>query len=232
MDAYAITKNDIYNNFFHFTQLKNFSSIRSKGLIPTIGNNAKYLEKNPKVFFVNGLDNLLILFDCWINVYEKLPLIPFFYTIGSRLIRFKWFPKFISDTYFKFVSKYKHRKRAFKVFDYLIQNSILLQLDLKENIDFKWDDNDEIKLRGYHKDHLITMGYSLDYSDINTTIMDKWNMHTLKNRGVNKKKLKLCYINNSYKLVDIFFYALNNTKLDLEKTCPTLYEYINNKEIY
>lgn len=73
MEQYNITKTDIHTNFFHFTKEKNLNKIADSGLLPKIGYNARYIEKNPKVFFVHGLDNLLILFDCWINVWMKLP---------------------------------------------------------------------------------------------------------------------------------------------------------------
>jgi len=42
------------------------------------------------------------------------------------------------------------------------------------------DDIDEIKTRGYDKDHLITMGYSTDYSNLDSLSMDKWNTIMLK----------------------------------------------------
>ena len=50
-------------NFFHFTWKSNLTNIEEKGLLPKKGHHAKYIEKTKKVFFVEGLDNLLILFD-------------------------------------------------------------------------------------------------------------------------------------------------------------------------
>lgn len=101
MDKYKITIEDIKNNYFHFTLEKNLKSIRENGLIPNKGQNAKYIEKTKKIFFVEGLDNLLILLDCWINVYYYKPKIPFIYTLGANFLRQKWFPQFIADGYFK-----------------------------------------------------------------------------------------------------------------------------------
>jgi len=138
MNIYKLNTNDIDSNFFHFTKRNNINSIKINGLIPKIGENAKFLEKTNKVFFVNGLDSLLILFDCWINVYEKLALFPFLYTLGSRCIRYKYFPKFIAKWYFKWVNKHSHKERAYKVFDQLLNDCILLNLDIKERIDFAW----------------------------------------------------------------------------------------------
>lgn len=232
MEIYKLSNKDRNKNFFHFTEEKNLNSISKNGLIPSIGFHAKYIEKSKKIFFVNGLDNLLILFDCWINVWYYMPTIPFIYTIGAYLLRQKWFPIFIADLYFDILKKSKiHRKRAFKIFDKILDNSILLQLDLVENIDFKYDDIDEIKLRGYKKRHLRLMGYSKKYSSLNKDTMDLWNLHTLTGKKIKKEKIKLCVLdNNSSSLRDIFYYAINHTKLDLADTCPVLFAYLQKKE--
>lgn len=230
MKEYEISLNDINSNYFHFTRENNLESINNKGLIPKIGENAKYLEKTKKVFFVEGLDNLLILFDCWINVFYYMPKIPFIYTLGSHFIRQRWFPQFIADGYFWIVNKTKiHKKRAYKVFDKLLNESVLLNLDLEENIDFKYNDIDEIKSRNYKTRHLELMGYSKKYSSLKNNNMDKWNLHCLSNHIVNNNKIKLCYIEGSYKLKDIFNYAVNNTALDLKNICPVLDGYLKTK---
>ena len=61
MEVYKLSEKDFHHNFFHFTKEKNLKSIENKGLIPKIGYHAKALETTKKVFFVEGLDNLLIL---------------------------------------------------------------------------------------------------------------------------------------------------------------------------
>lgn len=86
-EDYKITILDIEHNYFHFTSKNNLHSIKQNGLIPKIGKHAKFLEKTKKVFFVEGLDNLLILFDCWINCFYYIPKIPFVYSLGARFIR-------------------------------------------------------------------------------------------------------------------------------------------------
>lgn len=232
MNNYIINKKDIDKNFFHFTNEKNLNSISDRGLIPCIGRNAKYLEKSKKIFFVEGLDNLLILFDCWINIYYYMPIVPIIYTLGAHFLRYKWFPQIIADSYFGILKKTKiHQKRAFQVFDKILDNSILLHLGLEENIDFKYNDKDEIKLRGYKKRHLELMGYSKRYSSLDNDSMDRWNMHTISEHKVKKEKIKLCILESGdYKLRDIFNYCVKNTKIDLENICPILYEYINHKK--
>lgn len=181
---------------------------------------------------MEGLDNFIYLFDCWINCYYYIPVIPLIYKLGAFFLSKKWFPMIIADGYFGVLKKSKiHQKRAFKIFDKFLDNGILLKLDLQENIDFKYDDADEIKAKGYQKRHLELMGYSNKYSTLDNNIMDRWNLHTMTNHGVNKEKIKMCYLNNDkYNLRDIFNYCLNHTKIDIENTCPILWGYIKYKE--
>ncbi len=231
MKNYILSQKDLNSNYFHFTDKKNLESIKSKGLVPNIGANAKNIEQTKKVFFVEGLDNLVILFDCWINALYYIPVIPFIYKLGAFFLRYKWFPNIISDSYFKVLKVSKlHQKRAFKRLDKILDNGILLKLDLEENIDFRYDDKDEIKSRGYTRKHLEICGYSLKYSDLNNNAMDKWNLHTLTNHIVNSKKIKVCHLeNDSSNLRDIFNYCLKNTKIDYKNICPELCAYLKYK---
>lgn len=227
-----LNERDLNSSFFHFTKISNLENIMEHGLLPKIGKNAQYLEKNNKVFFVQGLDNLLILFDCWINVYCKMPRFHLVYGLGAHFLRSKFFPKCIGDFYFKYLTEKKYQvTRAYGIFDDILNNCTLLHLDLIEEVDFKWNDIDEIKFSQYIREHLITMGYSEKYSDVKNPHMDKWNMHTLFNKGIEKEKIKLCAINDSIKLKDILMYALKNTKLDIRNMCPVLYKYLENRKM-
>jgi len=231
IDGEEISLNDINSNFFHFTWKNNLVNIEEKGLLPKKGLHAKYIEETEKVFFVHGLDNLLILFDCWINVYKKVPLLPklnLTYGLGSKVMRSKYFPMFLVDFYFLIIKNSKRHKRyAYKIIDKLLDECILLQLDLEEKIDFDFADIDQIKARGFRKRHLIELGYSEKYSDMDSNKMDNWNLHTLTNKGISPSKLKLCSVNNSTDIRDILNFILKNTKLDLKDICPNLYDYLN-----
>lgn len=233
MDYYYIDKKDLFINYFHFTDKKNLESIKFNGLVPNIGSHARNIEKTEKVFFVEGLDNLLILFDCWINALYYIPIIPLIYKLGAFFLRQKWFPNIIGDSYFKFLKVSKlYQKRAFKNFDKLLDYGILLKLDLEENVDFRYNDKDEIKSCGYIKRHLEICGYSKKYSNLNSNIMDRWNMHTLTNHIIDAKKIKICYLeNNSSNLRDIFNYCLENTKINLKSICPELFAYLKYKSM-
>ena len=231
MERYILSKKDMYHNYFHMTHEKNLENIKMHGLLPNIGAHAKY-EKSKKVFFVEGIDNFLLLFDCWINCYFYIPVIPFIYQLGAFFLRQKWFPMFIADGYFGTLKKSKlQRKRAFKIFDGFLNDSIVLKLDLEENVDFNYHDEDEIKARGYQKRHLELMGYSKKYSTLENNSMDKWNLHAFSNHKIDSKKIKICYLEDeSYKLKDIFKYCLENTKIDIENVCPILWDYITSRK--
>lgn len=231
MEKYNLNLDDINSGYFHFTSYNNLVSIDKYGLIPKIGKHAKYLEKTKKIFFVEGLDNLLFLFDCWINIYYYMPMIPFIYTLGSYFLRQKWFPQIIADCYFGVLKKTKiHEKRAFRVFDKLLNESVLLKLDLKEKIDFNYDDIDEIKSRKYKKRHLELMGYDKKYSSLENNNMDKWNLHCISNHSISKSKIRFCYINNSYSLIEILRYTVSNSKINLEDKVPVLFKYLKSRD--
>ncbi len=111
----------------------------------------------------------------------------------------------------------------------MLNESILLNLNLEEGVDFKYDDIDEIKSKSYQKRHLKLMGYSEKYSSLINNNMDKWNLHCITNHIITSNKINLAYIKNSYKMDDIFQYAIQNTTIDIEKICPVLFDYLTNK---
>lgn len=238
MKYYNLTLDDMNENYFHFTKSQNLDSIKIKGLLPKKGKHAKFIEESNKVFFIKGLDNLLILFDCWINVNKKIPIIKksksnLIYGTCSKLMKSKYFPMIFVDIWFKLIKTSKrHKEFSYKIFDEILEESVLLNLDIKENIDFKFNDIDEIKSQNLKKRHLIILGYSKKYSDMDSNKMDEWNLHTLSNHGISSKKISLCYINNSCKMKDILLFALKNTKIDLKDICPVLYDYLVNRKIY
>lgn len=232
MNIYEISLNDINSHYFHFTKKKNLDSIIEKGLIPKKSFHAQSSEVTKKVFFVEGLDNLLILFDCWINVCEKYPHIPGLFNLGTKIRGKNKISKGIINVYFKWTELNKlHKFVAYKYFDWYLKNYILLNIDIKKGIDFDFNDIDQIKAKGYDKDYLIKAGYSPKYSDLDSIKMDKWNLHTLSEHGVKSDKIKICYVNDSYKMSDILNYALNNTNLDIKNVCPVLYGYLKNRKI-
>ena len=52
-------------------------------------------------------------------------------------------------------------------------------------------------------------------------------MHTLKDKTIEKEKIKLIEIDNYKCAKDIVLYMVDNTKLSLEDKCPFLLKYLN-----
>ena len=232
MEKYELTIKNMETDYFHFTKKKNLNSIADKGLIPKIGFHAQALEVTKKVFFVKGLDNLLILFDCWINVCEKYPHLPGLFNIGCLVMKYKWFPKGLVNFYFKYTEFNKiHRFVAYKYFDMFLNKYLLLNVNVIEGIDFSFDDIDQIKNKNYCKEYLIKAGYSPLYSDLETVKMDKWNLHTFSEHGIEVEKIKICSVNNSFDMHDILMFTLKNTTIDVEKMCPVLYRYLKSRKL-
>lgn len=233
MNYYNIDKKDLTSAYFHFTRKSNMESICENGLLPKISHHAQSLEDTKKVFFVEGLDQLLILFDCWINVCEKYPHIPGAFHLGTKIKGKSRLSKLFIHVYFKWTQINKlHTFVAYKYFDRFLKRYILLNINIQEGVDFSFDDIDQIKAKGYDKDYLIKGGYSLKYSNLETTKMDKWNLHTFTNHGVNPDKISICCVDGSCKMLDILNYALKNTNLDIASVCPVLFKYLKSRKIY
>ncbi len=171
---------------------------------------------------------MLILFECWLTALYYIPAIPIIYKLGAFFLKFKWFPSIIGDSYFKILKASKlQQKRAFKILDKTLKNGLLLKLDLEEDIDFSYNDKDEIKSKGYIKRHLEVCGYSEKYSDLNSNIMDRWNMHTFSNVIISPSKISLIKLDNSYNCLDILLWMIKNNKLDIKVLSPYLYEFLD-----
>lgn len=219
-------KNTDYNNcFFHYTDKNNLNSISQYGLLPKIGKNSKNIELTKKVFFTIGFDNTLILMDSWIKWLTLKPKSNFIYACGSFYMKHKIFPRFVVDMLFKnWIKSDKKIKRACKTLDSILKNSIFLKLDLEENIDFSFDDIDEVKKQTFSRkqlSYIYTYGY-----DLNNPKLELWNMHTISEKSIEKDKISLIKQNNSYSAKDIILFMVNNTKLNINEDCPFLKRYL------
>jgi len=149
------------------------------------------------------------------------------FNLGTTIMKYKWFPKSIINGYFKWTEINKlHKFIAYKYFDWFLKKYILLNIDIKDGVEFCFNDIDQIKAKGYNKDCLIKGGYSLKYSNLESITMDKWNLHTFTGHGVNANKIKICCVDDSYKMINILIYALNHTKMDMKNICPVLWKYL------
>lgn len=212
--------------FLHYTDKINVKSIFSVGLLPKIGKNSKNIELNKKVFFTEGFDNTLFLMDSWIKWLVLRPKSNFIYKCGCFYMTHKIFPKIVVDLIFKnWIKSDKKVKYACEKLDNILKNSVFLKLDLVENVDFSYNDIDEVKNQSFSRKQLGYV-YTCD-SDVSDSKMELWNMHTLKDKIIEPEKIKLIEINNNNCAKDIVLYMVYNTDLSIEDKCPFLVKYLN-----
>lgn len=212
--------------FLHYTDKINVKSIFSVGLLPKIGKNSKNIELNKKVFFTEGFDNTLFLMDSWIKWLVLRPKSNFIYKCGCFYMTHKIFPKIVVDLIFKnWIKSDKKVKYACEKLDNILKNSVFLKLDLVENVDFSYNDIDEVKNQSFSRKQLGYV-YTCD-SDVSDSKMELWNMHTLKDKIIEPEKIKLIEINNNNCAKDIVLYMVDNTDLSIEDKCPFLVKYLN-----
>lgn len=219
-------KNINYNKtFFHYTDKNNIQSIFEKGLLPKIGDNSKNIELNKKIFFTKGFDNTLFLMDAWIKWLMLRPKNNFIYKCGAFYMTHKIFPRVVVDILFKNWIKSKRKiNYACKKLDYILENSVFLKLDLIENIDFSYDDCDEVKNQKFSRNQLSYV-YTYGY-DVNDKRIELWNMHTFKDKMVEKEKIKLISVGNSICAKDVVLFMADNSEFDIKEKCPFLYKYL------
>ncbi len=218
-----ISGKNIEELFFHYTNINNIDSIFEYGLIPKIGKNSNFIEKSEKVFFTKGSKGILVLMDVWIKWLVLRPRSNFIYGTGAYLMQRRWFPKIIIDILWgNWIRNEKRIKKACKKLYGILNESVFLNLCLEKGIDYKEDDYDEVKLRGFRRSWLEYV-YSYDEGLINKQ-MDYWNMHTITGKVIEFSKIKIVKINDEMNANEILKYIIKNTDYDLREL-PFLTKY-------
>lgn len=218
------------NAYFHYTDIHNLDSILTEGLKPLIGDNASGIEKSEKIFFTIGITNSLVLMESWLRwlIAKHAADMPgkrldkSAYSLATTLIKFKLFHP-ISTFIVKCELKSKFiRRKEFKRFKEILDNSVYLSLDLEYYSDFSLDDVDEVK-EGKFDRKLLKLMYN--NSNVEDEYMEYWNMHTYSGKIVEPEKIHLLKIGDSYKASDILEYMRQNTEIKIKRDLPYLYEY-------
>ena len=218
---------DSSKSFYHYTNIKNLDSILKNGLMPKKGINAKVIEKSKKIFFSQGETGILVIMDSWIKWLIAKPKSNLIYWIGAYLLKIKYFPKIIHKTIITNNKKSKRKNEwSYKKLKNILDNSIYLILNLEENIDFSYDDVDEVKTFSHYPASYIASLYAYD-SKVNENKMEYWNMHTFSNKIIEPEKISLLIYNNSYKASLIVKYLIEKNIDFVEKNCNHLYRYYN-----
>ncbi len=212
-------------SYLHYTNRKNLVNIFKLGLEPRIGKNSVGIEKSQKSFFTIGFDNTLILMDAWIKWLVLKPKNRFIYRCGVFFMTKSYFPKVIVDTIFSnWIKNEKRIKQACKMLNNILNNSVFLVLDLEKNVDFSYEDVDEVKNQKFSRKQLK---YIYTYSDnIEDCTMEKWNMHTISNKVIEKDKIKLLKFGNLYKASELIEYMVKISDINFSDDLPFFNKYI------
>ena len=221
-----ISKIDMSNNFFHYTNKNNLDSIIKNGLQPRIGKNSLYVEKSKKVFFVQGENGILTIMDVWLKwLTSKSGINNQIYCLGTLYMRMplciKSIPNYVVSRSLKNKNK---RIKVFKQMKNILDDSVFLILDLKENVDFSYNDIDEVKNTYYES--FLRLLYP-DTSNIKDKKIEYWNMHTFSNKEIDSSKISLLKDQNDYSASVILKKLIENNIEYVKSNHDFLYEYYN-----
>lgn len=217
---------DMSNTFFHYTNKNNLDSIIKNGLQPRIGKNSLYVEKSKKVFFVQGGNGILTIMDVWLKwLTSKCGINKQIYCLGTFYMRMplciKSIPNYVVSKSLKNKNK---RIKVFKQMKNILYNSIFLILDLKENVDFSYNDIDEVKDTYYES--FLRLLYP-DTSNIKDKKMEYWNMHTFSDKVIDSSKISLLKDQTDYSASVILKKLIENNIEYVKLNHDFLYEYYN-----
>ena len=114
------------------------------------------------------------------------------------------------------------RLKAYVKMKEILDNSIFLVLDLKENIDFDYNDTDEVKKTYYES--FLKLLYPSD-SDLKDNKMEYWNMHTYSNKAIKPQKISLLKHNDNYDVNNILISIIEKDIKYIKNNYEFLYEY-------
>jgi len=219
-----IAEIDLEHSFFHYTNKKNLTDIIKNGLEPRIGENSIYVEKTPKVFFVEGQRGILTIIDVWLKwLTAKGNNKKYIYGIETLYLRMPFCIKAIPNYVVKMnLENKKKRNKAYKKMRDILENSIFLVLELEENIDFSYDDIDEVKSTYYES--FLKLLYPKE-SDLKDKKMEYWNMHTYSSKTIKANKTTVLKDGNKYKANQILIEIIEQNIEKVKKDYQFLYEY-------
>lgn len=208
MKKVALDELDDEMSFFHFSPAEQKESIEYFGLLAQIGHNAKGVEDSPKVFFSKGKVGVLEASDVWIkwmmhNYFGMKDKYGFYQekTIEGRKTAIEeWNNEFLNREYLKDTEKLE---KVFELVYQGLQRTVYYKLDLVEGIDFDYQDIDEAKMRALRRkqqgneiDYIYQKEMYGNFSDVESPIMDSWNMHTKPYKEIEKEKISQVVTSN------------------------------------
>jgi hypothetical protein len=224
MQTVTLEDLDLNHSYFHFTNKDNVALIATMGIIPMMGEHTAKGERTAKTFFSQGIEGSLEICDAWLKWLLNKNMTNYFNDYSNfksrtdwQIQHANWEKEFLSKAYQNDEIK---KQRLFSQMSSLLTTSNYLILALEPNVDFNPTDIDENKVLALkNKDSYIYKYLRVmyePYSNTDSPIMDKWNMHTLSNHKVPIEKISILTDNNGKKLdsltVLINMYDIYKTK--------------------
>lgn len=162
--------------------------------------------------------------DVWLRwLTSKCGTSKFVYWLGTFYMRTPFCIKNIPNNIVKKKLKnIKKRNMIYEKMKNILDNSIFLILDLKEDIDFSYNDIDEVKNTYYSS--FLKLLYPSD-SNLRNPKIEYWNMHTYSNKIIEVAKISLLKDNNNDNANDILINIIERNIKYIKDNHEFLYEY-------
>lgn len=126
----------------------------------------------------------------------------------------------------RFLKSRNKRVKVFNQFKNILDNGVFLTLNLEEDVDFSYDDIDEVK-DTYYESFLKLLYPSA--SDIKNKKMEYWNIHTYSNKVIDSSnsKISLLKAKDETSASKILKKLIDDNILYVKQNLDFLYEYYN-----
>ncbi len=164
--------------------------------------------------------------DVWLKwLTAKCGVNKFIYWLGTTYMRCPFCIKSLPNIIVK--KNLNNERKRYKIYNSMkdiLDNSVFLILNLEENVDFDYNDIDEVKERYY--DSFLKMLYTKNSNFLDKR-MEYWNMHTISNKYIEKEKIQILCNTSDYKASVILKYLIENNMEYVKINCDFLNEYYN-----
>lgn len=222
-----ISKINLGKAYFHFTNKNNIDRIALNNLLPKIGESSSMIEETEKVFFSIGASGILKVQDVWLKwmmnrMYGECNLRKKYDSDDYSGKLHAWIQEFLSKEYKNDETK---KNALFTKYYHDMLENVYLDLNLTNGYDYDKNDYDEVKMR-LNKDtnsieYLLMKEMYGSYSDTTNNNMESWNMHTIRNRYVKSRLIRVV----TYKDKDLT--VIEMLKLIYEKYKDTDYDLLD-----
>ena len=226
IDISNLTDEQLQKIIIHYSLKKDKTSIDEKGIKSVIGRNSDGIDKLPAIYFSYGIEGVLETWDVWLRWRADQLYNPRWQEQGKNVSdgmateqekKEYYYRKELWDEEFASGEYRDDKEKMDFLFEFQIDEmsaSNYYLLDLKEGKDFYFDEIDAKKEKSYMQDR-NSINYRKfkemygSYSNIESQIVDKWNMNTPLGKSVTilpEKIRQLCLHNGRSDCLSIILF--------------------------